>query len=189
MEIPCYYINDCKRIDYILNKLREFGYSVENVNRNITGCLVLDYLDIFGKVEILLYDCCKIGRYLINDETEFLKEAERLMNKNSNIIKINGIEIKPGMVIIGTDCHNKNQIEVAFPVKDGIGFISYTEKNSWNYNKLCNIIDITEIRDISKNQVLTDGEILWSKPNYVEITMDEIAEKFNVNVEQLKIKK
>lgn len=189
METPCYYIYNCGRIDYILNKLREYGYSVENINRYIKGCLVLDFCDIFGKVEILLHECCKIGRYLINDETEFLKEAERLMNKNSNIMKINGIEIKPGMVIIGTDCHNRNQIEVAFPIKDGVGFISYTEQGCWNYNKLCNIKDIVEIRDISKNHILTDGEILWSKHDYVEVTMDEIAKKFNVNVEQLKIKK
>lgn len=30
---------------------------------------------------------------------------------------------------------------------------------------------------------------IWERPKYVELTMEEIAEKFGINVEQLKIKK
>jgi hypothetical protein len=48
------------------------------------------------------------------------------------------------------------------------------------------------IKDNNRNQIYfenSDGEIINNRPKTKELTMDEIAEKFNIPVEQLKIKK
>jgi hypothetical protein len=37
--------------------------------------------------------------------------------------------------------------------------------------------------------MLTRATIIWERPKEVELTMEEIAEKFNISVEQLRIKK
>lgn len=37
--------------------------------------------------------------------------------------------------------------------------------------------------------MLTKATIIWERPEEVELTMEEIAEKFNISVEQLRIKK
>lgn len=40
------------------------------------------------------------------------------------------------------------------------------------------------------NSMLTSEQLcIWERPKSVELTMEEIAEKFGINVEQLKIKK
>ena len=102
-------------------------------------------------------------------------------------MKINGIEIKPGMVI---ETQSKN-IWIVFPTEKGLAVIKYQE-NSWyllesfvKYFKK----DIEVIYSLSNGDSLTGGIKLWEKSKEIELTMDQIAEKFGIPVEKLKIKK
>lgn len=74
--------------------------------------------------------------------------------------------------------------EFPFEIKDKWGNIIYHEKsNRWwsksEYDKLGNEIYFEN----------SNGYIEDRRPNTIELTLDEIAQKFNIPVEQLKIKK
>lgn len=102
-------------------------------------------------------------------------------------MKLNGIEIKPGMVI---ETQSKG-IWVVFPTEKGLSVIKYQE-NSWclleGFVK-CFKEDIEAIYGLSNGDSLTGGVKLYQKSKKIVLTMDQIAEKFGVPVEQLKIKK
>ena len=124
------------------------------------------------------------NRELINNVEEFLERAAILKGftyKRKDIMKINGIEIKPGMVITTED----NIDYIAFPTIEGIAFadISY---GGWQSNIPRNIVRIS---DLTEGGNISNGSILWEKPKEVILTMDEIAKKFGYPVEQIKIKK
>lgn len=79
-------------------------------------------------------------------------------------MKINGIELKPGM-ILSDDRDNR---AVVIPHKsNGIAFVSYNHSNSWSAN-LNTILygKLKEIRDIPRGACLTDGELLWRETKY-----------------------
>jgi hypothetical protein len=102
-------------------------------------------------------------------------------------MKINGIEIKPGMVIETSN----NESWVVFPTKKGLAVIN-DQATQWdNFNSFINFFknDIEKIYDLSDGNFLTGGNKLWEKPKEIVLTMQEIAEKFGVPVEQLRIKK
>lgn len=127
----------------------------------------------------------------MTDVEEFLERAAQLMGKTykrKDIMEINGIEIKPGMVLVGTNYSNKKVCLVAFPIKNGIAYSNVTE-GGWTSNYTAIISDLLCIRKVSEGSFIYDGEILWEKPEEVVLTMNQIAEKFGVPVEQLKIKK
>lgn len=95
-------------------------------------------------------------------------------------MEINGIEIKPGMVITTTTA-----IFITFPTKVGMAFMDI-DSGDWTPSVPRNI---TVIQDISKGERITTGAVLWKKPEEVVITIDQIAEKFGYSAEQIKIKK
>nr|DAX08815.1 MAG TPA: YycC-like protein [Bacteriophage sp.] len=106
---------------------------------------------------------------------------------------INGVEIKPGMVIEIQD-NDKELSYVVFPLLNGrLGLICYN-KSSWSAieyfikyysHKIICIYDLTseELGGLSR------GKVLWEKSKEVVLTMQEIADKLGIPVEQLKIKK
>lgn len=102
-------------------------------------------------------------------------------------MEINEIEIKPGMVI---ETQSKG-IWVVFPTEKGLAVIKYQE-NSWyllesfvKYFK----DDIKAVYGLSNGDSLTGGVKLWEKPKETVFTMEEIAKKFDIPVEELRIKK
>lgn len=100
-------------------------------------------------------------------------------------MKLKGIEIKPGMVIL-----TKNARYVAFPTGMSdcpIAFANITV-GEW----VCSIPEtfVEKIYDlITDGGGLDSGELLWSQEWNREITMSEIAEKFSIPVKHLRIKK
>ena len=99
-------------------------------------------------------------------------------------MKLKGIEIKPGMVII-----TKSSKYVAFPTKRSdcpMAFVN-TIAGGW----VCAVPEtlVVEIRDLFTEESLNSGELLWPQERDREITMDEIAEKFGIPVKYLRIKK
>lgn len=124
------------------------------------------------------------NRELITDVEEFLERAAALKGftyKRKDVMKINGIEIKPGMVITTED----NIDYIAFPTREGIAFANNTY-GGWTSRVPENIV---RINDLTIGEYIDAGATLWEKPKEVVITMDEIAKKFGYPVEQIKIRK
>lgn len=99
-------------------------------------------------------------------------------------MKLKGIKIKPGMVII-----TKSAKYVAFPTGMSdypIAFANITA-GEWTYNITEALVE--KIYDLITDWVLDSGKLLWSQKWNREITMSEIAEKFSIPVEHLRIKK
>lgn len=96
-------------------------------------------------------------------------------------MKLKGIEIKPGMVII-----TKNARYIAFPSRKSDCSIAFANITSGGWTGSIPEVFVEKIYDL-----ITDGEneLLWSQEWNKEITMSEIAEKFGIPVEHLRIKK
>lgn len=102
-------------------------------------------------------------------------------------MKIHGTEIKPGMVIETT----YKESWVVFPTTKGLAVVNYHATQWDNFDSFIDFFknDIEAIYDLSDGNFLTGGVKLWEKPKEIEFTMDQIAEKLGIPVEQLKIKK
>lgn len=117
---------------------------------------------------------------------EFIKYYENMI--------INGVELKAGMVI-----ETEKDCWVVFPTQKGLAVINYnkhdrTTPHPSSWDLIGDFVreyknEIKSIHDISNGCSLADGEILWEKPKEVVLTMQEIADKFGINVEQLRIAK
>lgn len=113
-------------------------------------------------------------------------------------MKLFGIELKPGMIIVTKDTNNNNCINyyIVFPTKNynnsnnnnDLAVISYYSA-SWDhldsfirYNQKY-IIEIYESVDCS----LYDGKLLWKRKETKVLTKKEIAEKFNIDLNDYNI--
>ena len=101
-------------------------------------------------------------------------------------MKLKGIEIKPGMVII-----TKNVRYIAFPSRKSDCSIAFANITSGGWTGSIPEVFVEKIYDLITYDLITDGEseLLWSQEWNKEITMSEIAEKFGIPVEHLRIKK
>ena len=102
-------------------------------------------------------------------------------------MKLNEIEIKPGMII---ETKSTNTW-IVFPTEKGLAVTSY-QVNQWdNLNSFIEDFkdNIETIYDLSDSNFLTGGVKLWEKPKETVFTMEEIAKKFDIPVEELRIKK
>ena len=79
-------------------------------------------------------------------------------------MKLNGIELKPGMIL--TDDRDKRAVVIPHK-SSGIAFVSYDNCCSWSAN-LDTVLygNLKEIRDIPRGSSLTDGELLWRETKY-----------------------
>lgn len=99
-------------------------------------------------------------------------------------MKLKGIEIKPGMVIV-----TKNAKYVAFPTKKPYHSIAFANITEGGWTSTIPETFIDEIRDLLTEGVIDSGKLLWTQEWGREITMSEIAEKFGIPVKHLRIKK
>ena len=100
-------------------------------------------------------------------------------------MKLKGIEIKPGMVVI-----TENAKYVAFPSKRSDCPIAFANITTGGWTRSIPETFLVEIHDLFTGEGgLDSGELLWSKEWDRELTMDEIAEKFGIPVKCLRIKK
>jgi hypothetical protein len=63
--------------------------------------------------------------------------------------------------------------------------------NSCRDNDIVKVVESSDVNTLieSFREEKIEGVLIWERPEEVELTMDEIAAKFNIPVEQLKIKK
>lgn len=184
--------------EYIEPYLEKWGYTFKYItekNWKDFPVLVINIasdLGLCGNIDS--YSEC-YDRELTNNVEEFLEQAAKLKGfiyERKDIMKFNGIEIKPGIVIETLE-DNKRIFYVVFPLLDGeLGVVSYN-KISWsniNYfiekysSKIVCIYNLTSERLGGLNS----GKVLWEEPKEVVITMKDIAEKFKCRVEQVRIK-
>lgn len=99
-------------------------------------------------------------------------------------MKLKGIEIKPGMVII-----TKNARYIAFPSRRSNCPIAFANITAGGWTVSIPETFVEKIYDLITDGGLDSGELLWSQEWNREITMSEIAEKFGIPVEHLRIKK
>lgn len=97
-------------------------------------------------------------------------------------MKLNGIELAAGMVII-TNCGTKL---VVAPIEiPGYRFGFFSTCGGWTASLDENTI--SEIKSPPRGNNITSGVTLWKRS--CELSMQEIADKFGIPVERLKIKK
>lgn len=185
--------------EYIKPYLKKYNYRFGQIILfNVYPLLVLNHNgDIGYCTNRYISEVDNYNRELVTDVEEFLERAAKLKGftyKGKDIMKINGVEIKPGMVIKTIDNNNKKDYYVVFPLLNGeLGVISYNNVSwsdieyfvKWYSSKIICIHDLTS----TELGGLDSGKVLWEKPKEVILTMDEIAKKFGYPVEQIKIKK
>lgn len=192
-KIPC--IKCTPEIwEYIKPYLKEWGYELrEPFGLDFYPLVVINECGTLGRCNnYQLFSKDEYNRELVTDVEEFLERAAKLKGckyVNKKVVKINGIEIKPGMGIFIYDRLAEN-LHVVIPIKRGLGVIAYGASFTWG--TLDDFLErysssIVAICDIPNNFI--EGDILWEKPQEIVITMQDIAEKFNCSVESIRIKK
>lgn len=104
-------------------------------------------------------------------------------------MKLQGIELKPGMIIKGLNKHNHIVLGVIFPFNDGtFGFIDYYDIYEY-YNDFNSLEKIYQIYDVPDRDSLTSGKILWTdnNNNKVKYTKKDIAIKLGINIDSFEI--
>lgn len=94
-------------------------------------------------------------------------------------MRINGIEIKPGMVLYGS----KKGIYitlVAIPYGENTFAFANLTEGGWSLYYETTIDNLEEIRDHPKNGSVIGGEILWKKPEEFILTIEDIRTKFKI---------
>lgn len=172
-------------------KCYDFSYDWETY-----PILVIDYCGVFGRYSNIsnISNIDGYDRELITDINIFLDKAAKLkgFTYKRKIMEINGVEIKPGMIIETVDSiRNSKSFWIVFPTKKGLA-ITRWGYSSWEYiNEFVKYHskDIENIYDCVNGESLTSGDVLWGKSKEIVITMDEIAEKFGYPIEQIRIMK
>lgn len=192
-KIPCILCNS-ELWEYISPNLIkwEYKYYIDpDPKWDLFPILIINWCGHIGNLNNDNYASIKNhNRKLLTNVEEFLEKAAELKGfiyKRKDTMEINGIEIKPGMVI---ETQSKNTW-IVFPTEKGLAVTSY-QANQWdNINSFIEDFknNIETIYDLSDSNFLTGGVKLWEKPKETALTMDQIAEKFGIPVEKLKIKK
>lgn len=182
--------------EYIKPYLKEWGYTTDDFSEKFNEqfpILILNWSDRIGYYGFGFIKHLDENRILIDDVEEFLERAAKLKGftyKRKDIMEINGVKIKPGMVLIGKDWSGRERILVAFPVSYGIAFATVvSEYTTWTSDYTTQIKELREIRDKANGDLIDNGKLLWEKPKEeVVLTMQDIADKFGIPVGQLRIK-
>lgn len=194
-KIPC--IKCTPEIwEYIKPYLKEWGYELRKpFDLNSYPLVVINECGILGicnSYQLFSNSKYEYNRELVTDVEEFLKRAAKLKGckyVNKKVVKINGIEIKPGMGIFINSRLAKN-LYIVIPTKRGLGVVAYGLSFIWetfDYFLERYSSSIVAICDIPNS--IIEGDILWEKPQEIVITMQDIAKKFNCPVESIRIKK
>lgn len=192
-KIPC--IKCTPEIwEYIKPYLKEWGYELrEPFGLDFYPLVVINECGTLGRCNnYQLFSKDEYNRELVTDVEEFLERAAKLKGckyVNKKVVKINGIEIKPGMGIF-VDSRLANNLYIVIPTKRGLGVVAYGLSFTWE--TLDNFLEVYSSRivaicDIPNSSI--EGITLWKKSQEIVITMQDIAEKFNCPVESIRIKK
>lgn len=192
-KIPC--IKCTPEIwEYIKPYLKEWGYKLrEPFGLDSYPLVVINECGTLGRCNnYQLFSKDEYNRELVTDVEEFLERAAHLKGRKyikKNVVKINGIEIKPGMGIF-VDSRLAKNLYIVIPTKRGLGVVAYGLSFTWE--TLDNFLEVYSSRIVAICDIpnsFIEGITLWKKSQEIVITMQDIAEKFNCPVDSIRIKK
>lgn len=97
-------------------------------------------------------------------------------------MKLKEIKIEPGMVIC-----TYNKCYIVFPTKNSNYPLAFALLNGSGWTPSIEENTITRIYGPMKGTDPYSGEKLWDEKSIVELSMEEIAKKFGISIEQLRI--
>lgn len=198
-KIPCIKYNS-QLWEYIKPYLKEWGYKIlDFTDIRRYRLIVINFNDDLGDVYNISFDNLRdYNRELVTNIEEFLEKAAKLKGftyKRKDIMEkefdVNKLEV--GMIVE----YKSGAKRIVLPDSKGNLFLSgiYGFKQTiFNFINKLEIYKVYKIRSnsVTLHDLLVNGkglELIWEKPIEVELTMQEIADKFGIPVEQLKIKK
>jgi hypothetical protein len=104
-------------------------------------------------------------------------------------------DLKPGMVIEYANCEKRLVVtinaELYLISRASFAVIkSFNEDLTCNSDPKMNIVKVYQPKEAaSLSTLLQCNNCIWERPKEIVLTMQEIADKFGIPVEQLKIKK
>lgn len=205
MKIPCIKLTS-EIWEYIKPYLERWGYNITSVNPrhiNIFPILVINELGIIGRCNnyresgVIIDD---YNRIFITDVEEFLKKAAKLKGfEYKRKIKMNTFtksDLKPGMIVE----YASGSRRLILNSDKGLflaGLNIYCSLEPYNDNLCCEKCPAFTINKVYENNgqvelnyILKSSQLklVWERPQTVELSLQEIAEKFNVPVEVIRIK-
>lgn len=202
-KIPCIRI-DSKLIKYIEPYLIEWGYK-ESCPITFVEDLPLLVINVNGNfgnfTNIGEYRKYDFNRILVNNPEEFLERAASLMGKTYKRKdmkrEFTKEDLKSGMVV--KTKNNNMYLVVGNKLITNDGYVLLDSYNKSLENSLLSEYDIIEVYSKVEcwgfgfseglNLALEYGELIWKRKVFKEYTMQEIADKLGIPVEQLRIKK
>lgn len=203
-KTPCIKINE-KTWNKIIPYLKEWGYT-PNVGAgcyiNVYNLLILDSNNTFGIYDNI-HTAARYDKELITNVEEFLEKAAKLKGftyKKNMKKEFTKNDLQLGMVVE----YRKGEKRIVLEFNSQFylsGDTEFGELSSFNddlSNKFYKSLDIIKVYKITKpsslshlmnNENNSDLELIWERDETKEYTMQEIANKLGIPVEQLRIKK
>lgn len=204
-KIPCILCSK-ELLNYVEPHLKNWGYDTERINKEALGncpLLVINLNGALGRCDnVFGYFNEVYNRELVDDPEEFLyraamwkgyyyrKERNTMFTKN---------DLKAGMVV-----RTRNNIMWLVVNNDLISEGNYKKLSDYSDDLTISDFhnyDIVEVYDnvncwrlgfskcLTNVRIRADGELIWRRKKIKEFTMQEIADKLNIPVDELRIKK
>lgn len=182
-------IRNVQNLQPFVNRLVKSGYKWSS--GNIVG------LEDFKKKECIYIDT--LGKVLTHSSHYYAKDmGERtylckIITLNEYMKNFSKEDLKPGMVVE----YKSGERRLVVEINGELSLISngmFAELNTFN-NDLThdrtniNIVAVYKTKPSSLSTMLETTDLIWKRPEEVTLTMQEIANKFGIPVEQLKIVK
>lgn len=173
-------------------------------------CMLVDYLianHYQWNISILDKESITRGEVLYMDDDKRLSFSTlitlktREKNNNCKVVTFNELiqmkksDLKPGMVI--EYAYGERRLVVAINSRlylisrDSFADIKFfNEDLTYDSDPKINIVKVYQPKEAaSLHTLLKCGDCIWERPKETVLTMQEIADKFGISIEQLKIKK
>lgn len=198
-KIPCIKC-DSQLWEYIKLYLKEWGYKIVCIaNIKQFRLIVINYTNNLGYVANVSSNnnLRDNNRELVTNVEEFLERAAKLKGftyKRKNIMEkeFDVTKLEVGMIVE----YKSGDRRIVLSDSEGNLFLSGLDRFKDSIHCYMREFEIYKVYKIKKtsnlNNLLTDCdmlELIWEKPKKVELTMQEIADKFGIPIELLKIKK
>lgn len=192
--------------EYIRPYLKEWGYKIgEHYHKylNTFPYVVLNNCGEFGScANYEVPNEIQFNRELVTNVEEFLERAAKLKGftyKRKDMKEFTLNDLQPGMIV---EYRNQERRLVVL-INNVLHLISpdcfltniqsvYNNDLTYKYDKMLDIIKvykITTVRGLKEMLNLCDSKLIWERKEIKEYTMQEIADKLGIPVEQLRIKK
>lgn len=145
--------------------------------------------------EVLYMDDYKLLSYSGLDALKYHEKNNCKVVVFNELIQMKKSDLKPGMVIEYANCEKRLVVTINAELYL-ISRASFMNIKSYNEDLICNsdpklnIVKVYQPKEAaSLSTLLQCDNCIWARPKEIVLTMQEIADKFGIPVEQLKIKK